>query len=162
MLCPTCDKLKFRCVCPKPMSMPSSTPNELFDSTITTTSTTTTTTSSPSNNSFQTNLFRTSKSTDSIDTDCTTQTTVDTVDASMQRSSRLLSFQWSNVFNSRNSKSTSQLNFVNCDNNCNAESVPKIQTNQPHDQLTKGAINRNVFDYVFHSFCGRIQIILKF
>lgn len=146
------------------MSTPSSTLNKLFDST----TTTTTTTSSPSNNLFQTNMFRTSKSTDSIDTDCTNQATgdaVDTVDASTQRSSRLLSFQWSNVFNSRNSKSTSQLNLVNCDNNCNtnknAESVPKTYANPPHDQLTKGSIYRNLFTYVFPFIFDRIQVIFN-
>lgn len=87
--------------------------------------------------SLQKSFIRSSsKSTDSLDTDYGNNHS--TVDDSSQRSSRLFqSFQWSNVFNGRNSKSTSQLNIVNCDK-MNIASVPIDYSDAPHDQLSKG------------------------
>lgn len=94
-----------------------------------------------STHSLQTNSFRSSKSTDSLDTnDCGHNN--HSIDENSQRpTSRLFqSFQWSNVFNGRNSKSTSQLNLVNCDK-LSTVSVPNRNSDappSPYDQLSKG------------------------
>ncbi|XP_031634947.1 nuclear distribution protein nudE homolog isoform X2 [Contarinia nasturtii] len=124
LLCPTCDKLKFRCVCPKQMTPPpSSTPIKPPQS------------ESSSTHSLQTNFVRSSKSTDSIDMDCGNNCLLD---ESSRSTSRLFqSFQWSNVFNGRNSKSTSQLNLINCDKMTIA-SYPNANCDAPHNnQLLK-------------------------
>ncbi|XP_055301368.1 nuclear distribution protein nudE homolog isoform X2 [Sitodiplosis mosellana] len=133
LLCPTCDKLKFRCVCPKQMTPPP--PSPIKPPPLPSQSATSST------HSLQTNFVRSSsKSTDLLDTDYGSNN--HSIDEGSQRpTSRLFqSFQWPNVFNGRNSKSTSHLNLVNCDK-MHTVSVPN-QANSydapsPHDQLSK-------------------------
>lgn len=135
LLCPTCDKLKFRCVCPKPTS-PSTTPIKPPPPTMPQSATSST-------HSLQKHFVRSSyKSTDSLDAPDYGQNnhSIDN-DSNPRSASRLFqSFQWSNVFNGRNSKSTSHLNLVNCDK-MHTVSVPNQAMSDaptPHDQLLKG------------------------
>lgn len=100
-----------------------------------------TSSSSFSTRSLQTNFFRSSsKSTDSIDTDIDRNHSSSIVDDCSQRTSRLFqSFPWTNMFNGRNSKSTSQLNFANCDkSNISCISFENDDLQSPHDQRLKG------------------------
>lgn len=102
-----------------------------------------------STHSLQTNFVRSSKSTDSLDTDCGNNHSID--DSSQRSTPRLFqSFQWSNVFNGKNSKSTSQLNLVNCDKmhtvsiaNPNFDASSTL----PHDQPSKG-LNYSASNFV--------------
>lgn len=94
---------------------------------------------SSTTHSLQTNFDhhrRSSKSTYSLNTDCGNDRSVN--ESSQKSTLRLFqSFQWSNVFNSRNSKSTSQLNLINCDK-MNVATVAIPISDEPHVQLSKG------------------------
>lgn len=107
--------------------------------------------SSSSTHSLQTNFVRSSsKSSDTLDMDCGNRS----LDDSSQRSSRLFqSFQWSNVFNGRNSKSTSQLNLVNCDKNNIATtmtSVPIDYSDAPHDQHRSKGLKYSASNFLIY------------
>lgn len=140
LLCPACDKLKFRCVCPK---LVTSTPIKQPPAS---------TACTPVHSDIQSSFVRQSKSINALDRDCDAQTSHH--ESSPKLSSRLLSFQWPNVFNGRNAKSTSQLNLFNCDaTSKNVNVTVPINYTEPHDQLSKGSLLLLLFFISFLFLC---------
>lgn len=123
LLCPTCDKLKFRCICPKTMLNTLTPIKTMLQSS----------SSSTQPQPLQTNSPHTSKSIDAIDAIDGNENVNDL--SGCERTSRLLTFQWPNLFNNRNSKSTSQLNLVNCD----SSSTMASGCSMLHDRMPKGS-----------------------
>lgn len=112
--------------------------------------------SESSSHSLHRNFVRSAKSTDSLDMDGSTNCSID--ESSQRVTPRLFqSFQWSNVFNGRNSKSTSQLNLINCDKMTIA-SVPNANCDALHNnQLSKGSIY-SATNYLIYSASYELKI----
>lgn len=137
LLCPTCDKLKFRCICPKPL--PLQTPAKTSKST-----------SDLIERTHNASCMSLQNNNDSSSSQTSTN------------GPRFMSIQWSNVFSNRSSNSTSS-NAINTDNSAAVPSSPSSNSTYAYTRShnDKGSINF-LFGIIFASNSIGLKSKLKF